>query len=145
MNHSHVPAPELFQSKRINRLLLGLLGFGILFLGIVLITGLVAPAGSELRRQFAFSWLFAFIYFFTILIGSLFWILVHHATDSGWGIVVRRQMDNRAALLPWMVLFFTPVVLFRFEICNSLAAKHHLESNPALADKIGYFAPQSAP
>jgi len=139
MNHSHVPAPELFQSKRINRLLLVLLGFGILFLGIVLITGLVAPAGSELRRQFAFSWLFAFIYFFTILIGCLFWILVHHATDSGWGIVVRRQMENLAALLPWMVLFFIPLVLFRFEIWNWLTAKDHLEANPALEDKIGYF------
>jgi len=141
MNHSHVPAPEIFQSKRVSRLLLVLLGFGVLFLGIVLITGLVAPAGSELRRQFAFSWLFAFIYFFTILIGCLFWILVHHATDSGWGIVVRRQMENLAALLPWMVLFFIPLVLFRFEIWNWLTAKDHLEANPALEDKIGYFEP----
>ena len=139
MNHSHVPAPELFQSKRVNRLLLVLLGLGVLFLGVVLTTGLLAPAGSELRRQFAFSWLFAFIYFFTILIGCLFWILVHHATDSGWGIVVRRQMENLAALLPWMVLFFVPLVLFRFEIWNWLTAKDHLEANPALGDKIGYF------
>ena len=139
MNHSHVPAPELFQSKRVNRLLLVLFGLGVLFLGIVLTTGLLAPAGSELRRQFAFSWLFAFIYFFTILIGCLFWILVHHATDSGWGIVVRRQMENLAALLPWMVLFFIPLVLFRFEIWNWLTAKDHLEANPALGDKIGYF------
>ena len=139
MNHSHVPAPELFQSKRVNRLLLVLLGLGVLFLGVVLTTGLLAPAGSELRRQFAFSWLFAFIYFFTILIGCLFWILVHHATDSGWGIVVRRQMENLAALLPWMVLFFFPLVLFRFEIWNWLTAKDHLEANPALGDKIGYF------
>src|SRR5260221_3835200 len=137
MNHTHVPAPELFQSKRINRLLLVLLGFGILFLGIVLITGLVAPAGSELRRQFAFSWLFAFIYFFTILIGCLFWILVHHATDSGWWIVVRRQMGNLAALLPWMVLLFIPLVLFRFEIWNWLTPKHHPQANLALEDKIG--------
>jgi hypothetical protein len=139
MNHSHVPAPELFQSKRVNRLLLVLFGLGVLFLGIALATGLLAPAGSELRRQFAFSWLFAFIYFFTILIGCLFWILVHHATDSGWGIVVRRQMENLAALLPWMVLFFIPLVLFRFEIWNWLTAKDHLEANPALGDKIGYF------
>ncbi|HEX3444016.1 MAG TPA: hypothetical protein VHS80_04810 [Chthoniobacterales bacterium] len=139
MNHSHVPAPELFQSKRINRLLLVLLGIGALFLGIVLITGLVAPAGSDLRRQFAFSWLFAFIYFFTILIGCLFWILVHHATDSGWGIVVRRQMENLAALLPWMILFFIPLVVFRFDIWNWLTAKDHLEANPALGEKIGYF------
>jgi hypothetical protein len=141
MNHSHVPAPELFQSQRVNRLVLVLLGLGAVFLAIVLITGLVAPAGSELRHQFAFSWLFAFIYFFTILIGCLFWILVHHATDSGWGIVVRRQMENLAALLPWMILFFIPLVLFRFDIWNWLTAKDHLDANPALGDKIGYFEP----
>ncbi|HZC35883.1 MAG TPA: hypothetical protein VE242_09735, partial [Chthoniobacterales bacterium] len=139
MNHSHVPAPELFQSRSVHRLLFALLGLGMLFLAIVLITALVAPAGSELRRQFAFSWLFAFIYFFTILIGCLFWILVHHATDSGWGIVVRRQMENLAALLPWTILFFLPLVLFRFEIWNWLTAKDHLDANPALRDKIGYF------
>src|SRR5260370_18573455 len=127
MNHSHVPAPELFQSKRINRLLLGLLGFGILFLGIVLITGLVAPAGSELRRQFAFSWLFAFIYFFTILIGCFFWILVHHATDSGWGIVVRRRMEDLACLLPWMILFFIPLFIFRRGISCWIAVKKSAE------------------
>ena len=78
---------------------------------VTLIVGFVAPAGSELRRQFAFSWLFAFLYFFTILIGCFFWIIVHHATDSGWGMVVRRQMENLATLLPWMVLFFLPLFI----------------------------------
>jgi hypothetical protein len=38
-----------------------------------------------------------------------------------------------------MVLFFVPLVLFRFEIWNWLTAKDHLEANPALGDKIGYF------
>src|SRR5258708_29835506 len=131
MNHSHVPAPELFQSKRVNRLLLVLLGLGVLFLGVVLTTGLLAPAGSELRRQFAFSWLFAFIYFFTILIGFLLWILGHHTTDSGCGIVVRRQMENLAAVLPWMVLFFIPLVRFRFEIFLWVTSEAHLEPHPA--------------
>src|ERR1700732_37876 len=133
MNHSHVPAPELFQSKRVNRLLLVLFGLGVLFLGIVLLTGFLAPAGSELRRQFAFSWLFAFIYFFTILFGCFFWILVHHATDSGWGIVVRRQMENLASLLPWMFLFFLPLFIFRRDVWDWITAKDNLAADPALA------------
>ncbi len=96
MSHDHltVPKPETFENRNINRVLLGLLGIGVSSLLVTLIIGFVAPAGSELRKQFAFSWLFAFLYFFTILIGCFFWILVHHATDSGWGIVVRRQMEN---------------------------------------------------
>src|SRR6202030_3748733 len=139
MNHSHVPAPELFQSKRVNRLLLVLLGLGILFLGIVLTTGLLAPAGSELRKQFAFSWLFAFLYFFTMLIGCFFWLIVHHATDSGWGIVVRRQMENLASLLPWTVLFFLPLFFVRRDIWDWIAAKDSPVLDPHLRDKLGYF------
>ena len=85
MSHDHftVPRPEIFESRNVNRLLLALLGIGVSCLLITLIIGFVASAGSALRKQFAFSWLFAFLYFFTILIGCFFWILVHHATDSG--------------------------------------------------------------
>src|SRR6202047_1827670 len=142
MNHSHVPAPELFQSKRVNRLLLVLFGLGVLFLGIVLATGFLAPAGSELRRQFAFSWLFAFIYFFTILIGCFFWILVHHSTNSGWGIVVRRQMENLATMLPWVFLAFIPVIFFRHDLWTWIAALKHPNEDPSLRDKLVYFVLQ---
>ena len=93
-NDSHVPAPEMFQSKGVTRFLIGLISVGVVSLLIVLAIGFFAPAGSGLRRQFIFSWLFAFLYFFTILIGCLFWILLHHATDSGWGIVVRRDRKS---------------------------------------------------
>jgi hypothetical protein len=44
--------------------------------------------------QFSFSWLFAFIFFFTLCIGCLFWTIVHHVTDAEWSVVVRRQLEN---------------------------------------------------
>jgi hypothetical protein len=138
-NHSHVPAPETFQSRGMTRFLIGLISVGIISLVIVLLIGFIAPAGSGLRRQFVFSWLFAFLYFFTILIGCLFWILLHHSTDSGWGIVVRRQMENLAALVPWMLLFFIPIFLLRHDLWQWISdiGKPHLE--PALKDKLAYF------
>ena len=67
------------------------------------------------REQFAFSWLFAFIYFFTICVGALFWTLVHHATDAEWSVVVRRVLENVAALIPWVFLFFIPLLF-----CSSI-------------------------
>jgi hypothetical protein len=138
-NHSHVPAPEMFQSKGMTRFLIGLLSVGIISLVVALLIGFIAPAGSGLRRQFIFSWLFAFLYFFTILIGCLFWILLHHSTDSGWGIVVRRQMENLAALVPWMFLFFIPIYLLRHDLWQWIAdiGKPHLA--PELKDKLAYF------
>jgi hypothetical protein len=141
MSHDQprVPKPEIFDSRNLNRILLALLSVGAGALLITLIVGFVAPAGSELRRQFAFSWLFAFIYFFTILIGCFFWILVHHATDSGWGIVVRRQMENLASMLPWMIVFFIPLFIFRRDVWDWIAAKESVDMDPHLRDKIGFF------
>ena len=137
--HSHVPAPEMFQSKGMSRFLIALLSIGIISLVVALLIGFIAPAGSPLRHQFAFSYLFAFLYFFTILIGCLFWILLHHATDSGWGIVVRRQMENLAVLVPWMLLFFIPIFLTRNDLWQWIAdiSKPHLA--PELKNKLDYF------
>jgi hypothetical protein len=138
-NPSHVPAPETFQSRGMTRFLIGLISVGAISLVVVLLIGFIAPEGGGLRRQFVFSWLFAFLYFFTILIGCLFWILLHHSTDSGWGIVVRRQMENLAALVPWMFLFFIPIYLLRHDLWQWITdiGKPHLA--PELKDKLAYF------
>jgi uncharacterized membrane protein YidH (DUF202 family) len=60
--------------------------------------------------------LFAFSFYFTIAIGSLFWVLLHHATNSGWSVVVRRQVENLASLIPFLFLFFLPLYLYRFQL-----------------------------
>ena len=59
----------------------------------------------------AFSWLFAVVYFLTLAVGGLFWTLLHHATNSGWGTVVRRQMENIGILIPIMLLLGLPMIL----------------------------------
>lgn len=63
------------------------------------------------RQQFAFSWLFAFMYFFTLCVGALFWVLVHHATDAEWSVVVRRVLEHLAGLIPIAFLFSIPALL----------------------------------
>jgi hypothetical protein len=63
------------------------------------------------REQFAFSWLFGFVLIFTLCAGALFWTILHHATDSEWGILVRRQMENVAGILPALSIFFLPLLL----------------------------------
>lgn len=72
------------------------------------------PAHPALGEYAAYSYLFAITFFLTIGFGGLFWTVLHHATNSGWGIVVRRQMENLAAVLPWafvlMIPFWCPAV-----------------------------------
>jgi len=62
-------------------------------------------------KQFAFSWLVASMYFFTLVVGGLFWVLVHHATDAEWSVLVRRVLENLAALIPVSLILFIPALL----------------------------------
>ena len=84
------------------------LSFSVSALGL-----LISAIGfATARDQFAFSWLFGFTFIFTLACGALFWTVLHHATDSEWGILVRRQMENLASVLPALAIFFVPLVLF---------------------------------
>ena len=62
--------------------------------------------------QFAYSWFFAFYFFFTIALGSFFWVTLHYACDSEWTVVVRRVWETVLALLPLFFLLFLPILIF---------------------------------
>ena len=69
---------------------------------------------DNVQGQFAYSWLFAFIFFISITLGGTFWMLLHHLSNSGWGVAVRRLMEHLASVFPWMgilaIPFFFPEV-----------------------------------
>lgn len=98
------PKPEFFDYKHVGGRFLGIAALAVVSLIACFILG-----GFELK-QFAFSWLFAFFVFFSICMGGLFWVLVHHAVDAEWSVVVRRQLENIASLLPVMALLFIPLI-----------------------------------
>ncbi len=106
-DHAHAltpPAPENFDNKHLGGLPGILLGAGAIGCAISLLGFLISP------EQTAHSWLFGFSYFFTIAVGTLFWTCLHHATDSAWSVVVRRQLENCASLLPYFAIFFIPLL-----------------------------------
>ncbi len=104
-NETKVTTKEYFDYQGFG----GKLLFGVLLALVSL--GLAAAGGYAAPKQFAFSWLFAFTFFFTITVGSLFWVIVHHAVDADWSVVVRRQLENITWLFPVLALLFIPVVL----------------------------------
>ena len=107
-----VPTPEgeYIEANRFGPLSLLLAIVGIVGLGLSVVGAFVA------RHQFSFSWLFAFAFYFTLIAGCFFWIIVHHVTDADWSVVVRRQLENLAMLMPLMLLFFIPIVIFRHHL-----------------------------
>ena len=63
--------------------------------------------------QFYFSWLVAFLFFLSIALGSLFFVLTLFLTKAGWAIVIRRVVENSMATLPLFALLFVPVLVGR--------------------------------
>jgi len=83
---------------------------------MLLLVGGVGLIGSLIllvvkTGPFAYSWLYAFAYCFTLAVGGLFWVLLHHASNSGWGIAVRRIMEQLSMMI-WVVAIFGVPLLF---------------------------------
>jgi hypothetical protein len=68
--------------------------------GILSLVGLFVSG----RDQFAFSALTAFVFALTLALGGLFWTLMHHLTDAGWSVVVRRLFEHFSRALPYLGL-----------------------------------------
>lgn len=60
---------------------------------------------------YAYSWLFAFIFFITLALGGCFWTTLHHVTNSGWGVSVRRLMENLGFVFPFMAIIAVPLMI----------------------------------
>jgi MFS family permease len=86
----------------------GALGIGGLVASLVL--------GAAQMRHFYFSWLVAFLYFLSIALGSLFFILVLFVCRAGWSVALRRVVENVIATVPVFALLFVPIWLGRHEL-----------------------------
>ena len=67
--------------------------------------------GAANPKQFFFSWLVSFLFFLSLALGALFFVLIQYASQGGWGIVVRRIGETTFATLPVMAVLFLPVLL----------------------------------
>ena len=78
-------------------------------------------ASDTVAGRYAYSWLFAFAFFVSFSLGGAFWLLLHHVSNSGWGVSVRRLMENLASVFPWMgilAILFPQVQQHLFEWMN---------------------------
>ena len=107
------------------------------------------------REAFSYSWLFAFYVFFTLALGGLFWTLLHNASNSSWGVVIRRLPETLAVQFVPLLFLGLPLLfpqvretLWTWMHDHSVAAKsgeaaslkdalHH--SNHLLYHKLNYL------
>lgn len=92
--------------------------------------------------QFYFSYLVAFIYFVSLSIGAVFFVLFQHLTGAGWSVVVRRLAETVMTNLWVLAPLFIPVVVGLYSHSHeffewrdaALVAK-----DPLLQAKSGYL------
>src|ERR1041385_4997351 len=115
--NKHEPQPlDLARWKNVPAILMGAGGF-------LSLIGLLVD-----RKEFAYSWLWAFMFFLSLCLGALFLVIVHHLFDAGWSVPIRRFCEHISTLLcPWMLFLFLPIA-----IGARLIYPWMHEANPAL-------------
>jgi len=80
-----------------------------------MIIGVVGLAASIVayfidREQLYHSWLTAYMFWFTLAAGGLFFTMLHHLVGATWSVVLRRLAEAIMAVLPFMFIAFLPII-----------------------------------
>ncbi len=123
---------------------LDLSGWRALPVVLIVIGGFLTLLGALLSwkhndlREFGFSWLMAFMFYYSIALGALFLVIVHHLTDAGWSVGIRRFCEHLASLLfPWLAILFLPVLILAKKIYSWLTLDP--ATNNLVAAKLPVF------
>lgn len=84
--------------------------------GVVAWACVVGAVVGNKGAEFFNAYLYAYLFWLGISLGSLAIVLLHNLTGGEWGRVVRRIADAAARLLPLMAVLFIPIVLGMHEL-----------------------------
>src|ERR1700761_1394520 len=91
---------------------------------LIVAGGIIALLGAVINlKQFAASWLLAFMFCLSICLGALFLVLAHHLFDAGWSVPIRRFCEHIASMLPLMFIFWIPIGLLRKDLYSWMTVK----------------------
>jgi hypothetical protein len=97
--------------------------------------------GASDTKQLYHSWLVSYLYFLSLALGGLFFVIVQFAARAGWSVVVRRMAENVMATLPVFVLLFVPIALGLHDLYHWTHGEA-VEGDPILKWKSGYLNEQ---
>jgi hypothetical protein len=112
------------------------LGLAVVGLGASLAFGFTSEAA---RSQLWHSWLVGSLFAVSIALGGLFFVLVHHGTQAGWSVVVRRISEDTMATLPVLALLFLPLLLFGRSYLFPWSHADAVQHDPLLQHKAPYL------
>ncbi len=109
---------------------------------IALALGIVGALATALGAftnidQFFRSYLIAYVFWLSIAVGCLAWIMINHLTGGTWGLVMRRTWEAAAGTIKLMIVLALPV-LFGMESIFSWARPEAVE-DPLIQTKAAYL------
>ena len=106
------------------------------------VAGLIFTAAGlfDNQSQFFYSYLNAYLFWITVSLGGLFFIMLHHLTGSEWSIVLRRIMETVASTIPVMALLFIPVIWGMYDLYH-WSHEDAVVSDVLLQKKSAYLNP----
>ncbi len=60
--------------------------------------------------QFFRAYLFAYLFWLGISLGSLLWLFVYHMTGGAWGVIIRRVLEANILVTVLMAVLFLPLL-----------------------------------
>ena len=61
--------------------------------------------------QFYRSYLWSYVFYVGVSVGSLAWLMLQYLTGGAWGVVIRRPCEAAARTLPLVALMFLPILI----------------------------------
>jgi len=104
------------------------------------IVGIALSIGGWIvdSKQFYPSYLTSFVFWLSLGLGSLFFVMVNYLLGSKWHIVFRRIMEAMMMPLPIMLIFFIPI-LIGIQQLFPWSRLDYVAANPIVAKKAGYL------
>jgi hypothetical protein len=111
-------------------------------LGISVVLGMMQ---NDSFRRFSFSYLTAYMWALTVVLGGVFWVTLQHLVNAKWSIALRRMGELIANAAPVFGLLALPIlvpVLLGHDTLYVWADHAKVEADHALHQKAGYLNPQ---
>jgi len=90
------------------------------------------------REQFYFSYLTAYVFWAGIVLGGLFFTMIHHISGAVWSTVLRRIMESLMVAAPVIVVLFIPLI-FGIHDLYHWSHEDAVAGDALLQKKAGYL------
>jgi hypothetical protein len=105
---------------------------GIIGVILLILAWFLTPA------QFYRSYLWGYIYFLGVAMGSMAWLMVQYCSGGAWGVAIRRPAEAAARTLPLLIVLFVPIIIGHTSL-YPWAHPDIVAANPVLQNKARVY------